>query len=71
MTERAEEIIPNFKIRDVIPKLSSDATSVEEKKKLMMGIHEKFWHVVAKDMRSLLLKRQASASLSSTSSWKW
>ena len=42
VTERVEEIKPNFKIRDAIPKLASDNTSVDEKKKLLMGIHEKF-----------------------------
>ena len=56
VTERVEEIKPSFKIRDAIPKLSSDSTSTEEKKKLLMGIHEKFWHATAKDMTNLLKK---------------
>ena len=56
VTERAEEIRPSFKLRDAIPKLASGITSVAEKKKLIMGIHEKFWHATAKDLRNLLLK---------------
>ena len=31
MMERAEEIKPSVKLNDVIPRLSSDATSIEER----------------------------------------
>ena len=33
--QRAEEIRPSFKLRNAIPKLASDTTSVDEKKKLV------------------------------------
>ena len=33
VTERVAEIRPNFNLKATIPRLSSDATSVEEKKK--------------------------------------